>query len=444
MFQLNTWDRQTWRLVVPIILTNITVPVLGLVDTAVVGHLPGAHYLGAVAIGTLVFSIVYSSMFFLRMGTTGLTSQAVGAQNDNEVRAWMVRGCVLAIAIGIVLILLQIPIAALTFSWTGASHNVLALAEDYFFIRIWSAPATLLNFVILGWFIGIQNARPALLTQLVLNGTNIVLDLWFVLGLGLGVAGVAYATLIAEVVGVLFGLWLVHKHAVPMAGKWNLAHALERDKLLKMLRINGNIFIRSVCLQISFFAFTSYGARQGDTILAANTVLLKFTMFTAYALDAFANAVEALAGKAYGANNRNDFRAAVIASGRWALLFATLFAVFYYFFGTYLIDMLTTVDSVRQTARVYLPWLVISPIIAVWSFQLDGVFVGATKSAIMRNAMLVSMIVFYVSLFLLMPQLGNHGLWAALMIFFAARAITLGIYYPRIEKGLKIVDAKPE
>lgn len=436
LFKLNDWDRQTWRLVVPIILTNITVPVLGLVDTAVVGHLPGPQYLGGVAVGTLAFSILFASMFFLRMGTTGLTSQSVGAEDDLEIRAWLVRGCLLAIAIGLILILLQVPIAFLIFSWTGGSAEVLSLAREYFYIRIWCAPATLVNFVLLGWFIGIQNTRPALITQVLLNSTNIVLDLWFVIGLDLGVAGVAYATLIAEIVGVVCGLWLASKHARAFSGNWNIGSALERGKLTNMLHINGNIFVRSVCLQISFFAFTAYGARQGDVILAANTVLLKFTMFTAYALDAFANAAEALAGKAYGANNRDNFRAAVIASSRWALLFSLLFMALFYAMGPLLIDLLTTVPEVRQTARVYLPWLVISPFVAVWSFQLDGIFVGTTKTVIMRNGMILSMIVYFISMAILIPEFGNHGLWLTLMIFFAARALTLGLYYPKIEREI--------
>ena len=436
MFRLNDWDRQTWRLVVPIVLTNITVPLLGIVDTAVVGHLPGAHYLGAVAIGSLVFSILYASMFFLRMGTTGLTSQSVGAEDDAEVRAWLMRGVVLAVGIGALLIGLQVPIGIAVLSWAGGSDDVMSLARDYFAIRIWSAPATLINFVVLGWFIGTQNARPALVTQVVLNSLNIVLDIWFVIGLDLGVAGVAYATLIAEVVGAAFGLYLVERHARRLAGGWSLDSALKKDKLMRMVRINGDIFVRSLCLQVSFFIFTSSGARQGDVTLAANTILLKFTMFTAYALDAFANAAEALAGKAYGANSRADFRGAVLASSRWALVFALLFTGFYGIVGTFLIDALTTVEAVRHEARLYLPWLIASPLISVWSFQLDGIFVGATKTAVMRNAMILSMFGYFLCLYLFVPTFGNHGLWLALMVFFVMRAVTLGIRYPHIEKEL--------
>lgn len=437
MFRFTEWDRQTWRLVVPIILTNVTVPVLGIVDTAVVGHLPGPEYLGAVAVGALIFSIIYSSMLFLRMGTTGLTAQSLGAENHGEVRAWIIRGVVLSFVIGAVLIAAQSLIGGLLLGWVGASDDVRPLAEEYFFIRIWSAPATLLNFAILGWFLGIQKPKAALLTQALLNGVNIALDLWFVIGLDLGVSGVAMATLIAEFVGAFFGLYLVHRYARPLASHWDIKRALEKDKLLRMLRVNSDIFIRSLCLQGSIFLFTSHGARQGDIILASNAILIQFTVFSAYALDAFANAAEALAGKAYGAGKRNDFRAAVIASSRWALVFSLFFAALYAAAGPLLIDALTTVEEVRQTTRIYLPWLIVSPVIAVWSFQLDGIYIGATKTVAMRNTMIISMVFFYLCLLLFVPTMGNHGLWLAFMVFFAMRGITLGIWYPHVERGLK-------
>ncbi len=439
MLRITDWDRQTWRLVIPIILTNVTVPILGVVDTAVVGHLPGPEYLGAVAVGSLIFSIIYSSMLFLRMGTTGLTAQSLGAEDHGEVRAWVVRGVVLSFAIGALLIAAQSLIGALLLGWVGASDDVRPLAEDYFYIRIWSAPATLLNFAILGWFLGIQKPKAALLTQALLNGINIVLDLWFVIGLDLGVAGVAMATVIAEFTGGFFGLYLVYRNALPLADRWDFKRALEKDKLLRMLRVNSDIFIRSLCLQGSIFLFTSHGARQGDVILASNAILLQFTVFSAYALDAFANAAEALAGKAYGAGNRNDFRAAVIASSRWALVFSLFFMALYAAAGPLIIDALTSVEEVRQTTRLYLPWLVVSPVIAVWSFQLDGIYIGATKTVAMRNTMIISLAVFYPCLLLLMPSMGNHGLWLAFMIFFAMRGITLGIWYPRVERDLKAV-----
>ena len=253
----------------------------------------------------------------------------------------------------------------------------------------------------------------------------------------MGVAGVAKATVISQVIGVAYGLWLVQKNASHLDGHWDIPKALKKQKLLLMLRVNGDIFIRSLCLQLSFFVFTAYGARQGDVILAANAVLLQFMMFTAYALDAFANAAEALAGKAYGANNRDDFRAVVVATSRWALIFSVVFCLFYFVTGPLLIDILTSVEEVRQTARIYLPWLVISPFISVWSFQLDGIYIGATRSQAMRNAMIISMAVFCLCTLWLIPLFANHGLWLAFTIFFAMRGITLGVWYPRIERSLK-------
>jgi MATE family multidrug resistance protein len=439
VFKFNEWDRKTWRLVIPIVATNITIPLLGIVDIAVIGHLPGPHYLGGVAIGSLVFSIIFSSMMFLRMGTTGLTAQSLGAEDDDEVRSWFVRGVLIALVIGILLISIQIPISLYVFDWTNASDAVLPLALEYFFIRIWCAPTTLINFVILGWFLGMQNPRDALFTQVVLNGLNIVLDLWFVIGLDMGVAGVAKATLFAEVVGVTFGLWLVKRSARQLRGNWRLTKTLEKQKLLRMIRINSDIFIRSLCLQGSFFFFTSSGARQSDVILACNTILLQFTVLSAYALDAFANAAEALAGKAYGASNQRDFRSAVVASSRWALVFSLFFSLIFYTTGHMLIDVLTSIDDVRDMARVYLPWLIISPLIAVWSFQLDGIYIGATQSAAMRNTMIISMLIFYASLQVLVPTMGNHGLWLGFMIFFAIRGITLGVWYPQVEKSIRNV-----
>ncbi len=436
MLRFTEWDRKTWRLVIPIVLTNITVPILGIVDTAVIGHLPGAHYLGAIAVGTLVFSVLYASMLFLRMGTTGLTSQSVGAKDHAEVRAWLMRGLILSVLIGVILILLQVPIGMAVLGLTGASDAVLNLAADYFYIRIWSAPFTLINFVVLGWFIGVQNTRPALITQVVLNSINIVLDIWFVVGLDLGVSGVAYATVIAEGIGALLGLFLVQQQARHLKERWHIGRALDRLKLIQMLRINGDIFIRSVCLQVAIFVFTSHSARDGDVTLAANTLLLKFTIFTAYALDGFANAAEALVGKAYGANSRADFRAAAYVSSRWAFIFATLFTCLFWVAGTHMIDALTTVEPVRDISRVYLPWLIASPLVAVWSFQLDGIFVGATKTSAMRNAMIMSTLGYLLAVYLLTPLLGNHGLWLSLMLFFALRALTLGVYYPHLEKGL--------
>ncbi|HEX9702150.1 MAG TPA: MATE family efflux transporter, partial [Rhodospirillales bacterium] len=403
-------------------------------DTAVVGHLPGPHYLGAVAVGALVFNVIYHGCNFLRMGTTGLTAQSLGAGEADEVRAWLLRAGLLALAVGAGLIFLQVPIIWAALAVVDPSPDVRPLTETYFAIRIWGAPMALLNFAMLGWFFGIQNTRAALATQIFMNGANIVLDLWFVLGLGWGVAGVAWATLISEVGAVGFGLFLVHRNLRRIGGHWHWEAAVNGRRLARMVRVNGDIMIRSLCLQAAFVTLTAVGARMGDVVLAVNAVLLNFQVFMAYALDGFANAAEALTGEAVGARNRGRFRQAVKATGRWALVFSGGFALLYLAAGGALIDVLTGVPEVRAAARLYLPWAVVLPLISVWSFLLDGIFIGSTWTAEMRNGMAMSLAVFGAALWLLVPGLANHGVWLAFTVFMATRALTLGAFYPRLEK----------
>lgn len=433
----ESWNRQVWRLAGPIILSNISVPLLGAVDTAVVGHLPGPHYIGAVAIGAVVFSFVYWGFGFLRMGTTGLTAQALGAENHEEVRASLLRALLIGAVLGSGLVILQAPIAWGAFTLMEASSNVEPLAREYFFIRIWGAPAVLANYAILGWFLGIRNTRAALYVQVAMNGTNMVLDVIFVFGFGWGVGGVALATLISEVGAVFFGLWLIRRNARTLAGHWALADAIRAEPIRRMLAVNGDIFIRTLCLISAFAIFTSIGARSGDRILAANAVLLNFQTFMAYALDGFAHAAEALTGGAVGARKRDAFRQAVKATSRWAFYFAAAFVLVYAGAGPLLINALTDIPEVRETALTYLPWAVISPMVSVWSFQLDGIFLGATRSKVLRNAMVFSVAVYIAALFVLVPQLGNHGLWLSLMVLMVARALSLGLFYPALERSVE-------
>ncbi len=439
---LENWNRKTWRLAGPVIVSNVSVPLLGAVDMAVVGHLPGPQYLGAVAVAALIFNIVYHGCNFLRMGTTGLTAQALGRGDTNEVAAWLHRSGLLAALIGIALIALQVPILWLSLMIVGPGEAVADLAATYFNIRIWGAPAALFNFALLGWLFGIQNTRAALATQIFMNGLNITLDLWFVLGLGWGVEGVAWATLISEVGSIGLGLYLARRNLIrirgvnaPADGKaW--ARAKDTTALKRMVGVGGDIFVRSLCLQASFVAFTALAARMGDSILAANAVLLNFQLFMSYALDGFANAAEALTGEALGAGNRHRFRQAVKATARWAAVFAVVFSGIYFAFGPLLIDVLTGVPEVRTLAREFLPWAAISPLISVWSFQLDGIFIGSTWTREMRNGMIVSLAVFGLCLIALTPTYANHGLWLAFMLFMAARAVTLGLQYPRLERAI--------
>jgi MATE family multidrug resistance protein len=430
----ENWNRKTWALAGPVILSNVSVPLLGAVDTAVVGQLPGPHYLGGVAVGALIFSVIYGGCNFLRMGTTGLTAQSLGAGNPDEVRGWLARAGLLAVAVGILLIAIQAPVIWASLKIVNPSQQVAPLTEAYFSIRIWGAPFALLNFALLGWFFGIQNTRAALATQIFMNGVNIVLDLWFVLGLGWGVEGVAWATLIAEISAVALGLWLATRNLDAIGGHWQPARIFDTARLARMVKVNGDIFIRSMCLQAAFVMMTAIAARMGDLMLATNAVLLNFQIFSAYAMDGFANAAEALTGEAVGARNRDRFRRAVRASSLWALIFSAAFAVFFFVAGPSLIDILTGVEAVRATARIYLPWMVVLPMISVWSFQLDGIFIGATWTTEMRNGMAMSLSVFALALYLMVPGMGNHGLWLAFSVFMVARALTLGAVYPRLER----------
>ncbi len=432
----ENWNRKTWSLAGPVIISNVSVPLLGAVDIAVVGHLPGPHYLGAVAVGALIFNFIYHGFNFLRMGTTGLTAQSLGARDPDEVRAWLARAGLLALLIGAFLILIQSPVLWASLAVVDPGPLVRPLTDAYFSIRIWGAPMALLNFALLGWFFGIQNTRAALATQIFMNGVNIVLDLWFVLGLGWGVEGVAWATLISEVSAIGLGLWLVRVNLKRIGGDWHLERAFDGKRLARMFRVNGDILIRSLCLQTAFVIVAAVGARMGDVVLAANAVLLNFQMFTSYALDGFANAAEALTGEAVGAKNRGRFRQAVKATSLWAVAFSTCFTFFYLALGTVFVDILTSVPEVREAARQYLLWVQLLPLISVWSYQLDGIFIGSTWTAEMRNGMVASLAVFAIVLVPLVPAYGNHGLWLAFSLFMITRALTLGAVYPRLERAV--------
>ena len=434
------WNRRIWAFAGPVILSNISVPLLGAVDTAVVGRLPGPHYLGAVAVGALIFSVLYAGLFFLRMGTTGLTAQSHGRRSVIEVHEWLLRALALAVALGVLITALQWPIGRAAFAIVAPSSEVAELAERYYQVRIFGAPFALINLALLGWFFGVQNTRAALITQLYLNGSNIGLDIAFVQGLGWGVPGVAWATLISEVSAAALGLFFARRQLRALRARaaepappgsldlWN------RTALARMFSVNRDIFIRSMCLQAAITTFTSLGARMSDQVLATNAVLINFQWFMSYGLDGFANAAESFVGEAVGSRSRTRLRAAVKASTQWALILAVAFTLAYALLGPLLIDTLTHVDDVRSSAREYLPWAVLLPLLSVWSFQLDGIFVGATGTRAMRNSMLLSLLVFAGALAALVPTWDNHGLWAAFAIFMVARALTLGAYYPALER----------
>ena len=430
------WHRRVWHLAAPLMLANISTPLLGAVDTAVIGHLDDAAFLGGLAIGAMAFNFLYWSVNFLRMGTSALTAQARGADDRIEGVAVLARAVGLGLVIGLVMVALQWPFRLVSLAFFDASAAVEASATVYMEVRIWSAPATLINFVLLGWFLGSRRPVTALLLQVLLNGTNIVLDLVFVIGLDAGVAGVAVASVCAEYLTVATGLLLAGFRV-----RWpTLALAWPRIRhpaaARALLSINSNIFVRTLCLVSAFALFTRTGAGLGDTVLAANLVLLQFQMFCAFALDGFADTAEVLVGGAVGSRRRADLRAAVAASTLWAGLFASAFALVFAVFGGLLIDVLTGIGEVRLAAREYLPWLIALPLISVWSFQLDGIFIGATRGQALRNAMLVSLALFVAAIALLVPAMDNHGLWLAFSLFMVARAATLVVAYPSLLRSV--------
>jgi MATE family multidrug resistance protein len=418
----------------PIVLSNVTTPLLGVTNTAVIGRLGEAHLIGAVAIGATVFSLLFWAFGFLRMGTTGLTAQAAGAGDKAETVAILARALLIAGVAGCGLILLQWPVAALAFALIKGSTAVEENARTYFAIRIWSAPFALANYALLGWFIGLGKTRTALILQIGLNGANILLNASFVSGFGWGVAGVALGTLIAEALAAAFGLWLV----VAEIGGWHAwpswLRVLDRAALMRMVGVNTDLLVRTLSLLFAFTFFTAQAARAGDVVLAANEVLLQFLNVSAYLLDGFAFATEVLAGRAIGAAREERFRDAIRLSSVWAGGIALGVSAIYAVAGTAIIDALTTNATVRETARLYLPWAIAAPIVGVACFQLDGVFIGATRTRDMRNMMLVSLAIFLGAWAVLTPVFGNHGLWASLMVFFIARALTLVVHFPALER----------
>lgn len=430
------WHGRVWLLAGPIIVSNLSTPLLGAVDTAVVGRLPDAAYIGGVALGAVIFNFLYWGFGFLRMGTTGFTAQAFGAGDADELRAALLRPALLALVLGLLLLVLQAPLGWIAFALLEASEEVEGFAGTYYGIRIWSAPAALLNYAVLGWLLGTQRARATLMLQVFLNGTNIVLDIAFVIGLGWGIAGVAWASVIAEVAAAGLGLAIIGRALRGAGGRWDPARMFRRDRLVALLRVNLDIFLRTLSLIVAFSYFTAQGAKMGDVPLAANAILMHLQAFVAYGLDGFAHAAEILAGGAVGARSRAAFRQAVRTSTVWALGTALGFAAVYALLGAPVVRLFTVIEEVRAAAIVYLPWLVLSPLISVWSFQLDGIFIGATRTGAMRNAMVLSLLAFLAAVWLLVPIWGNHGLWLAFALFMATRAVTLGAAYPRLERSI--------
>jgi MATE family multidrug resistance protein len=419
---------------VPIVVSNVTTPLVGAVDTAVIGQSGIVADMGGVALGATIFSLLFWSFGFLRMGTSGLTAQAVGRRDNGEIAAGLQRSLLIALAAGVLLILLQRPIAALFLYLLQGSPEVQQAARAYFDVRIWSAPFAFVNYAILGWLVGLGKATHAFLLQLVLNLVNIALALLLALELGYGVPGVGAATLLAEIVAVVLGAWLATSEMTRRGGFAGWGRVLSRAELGRALSVNRDIMIRTFCLLAAFTYFTAQGARLGDVVLAANAILFDLFGIAAYFLDGFAHAAETHVGRAVGAGGRARFAEAIRLSSIWAGVLAGLVGVVTLIGGGVVIDLMTTSPEVREAARNYLAWAALSPVLGVAAFQLDGIYIGATWTADMRNMMVLSLVVFLAVYTVIGPLYGNHGLWTALMVFFAVRGLSLGLRLPGLAR----------
>jgi len=426
--------RSVLAVAVPIMLSNVSEPLIGVVNTAVVGRLPDPYYIGAIAVGALIFSFIFWGFGFLRMSTGGLSAQAVGAGDTEELVAVLGRALAIAAAAGLVLIVLAPLIRSIAFDLIGASPEVRAHGEAYFNYRIWSAPFAFANYCVMGWFIGQSKARLAFFVQLFLNLGNMGLSAAFVLGLGMTSDGVGLAALIAEAASALLALGLAFGLMRRMGHRFNRARILDRPRLLRTIAMNGDVMIRTLCLVFAFSWFTARGARAGDVTVAANAVLMNFFSVAAYLIDGFAYASEALVGQSVGARDRARFSAAVRLTSVWALAVGLACTVVIWFAGPWLIDLMAVSPGVREAARLYLPWAALTPLLGTVCFQFDGIFTGAMATRDMRNMMIVSLAAFMLAWWWLEAAYGNHGLWAALCLFFVARGVTFASRMPAIER----------
>jgi MATE family multidrug resistance protein len=429
----NAFDnRAIWRIAAPMVLSSATTPLLGLVDTAVVGHLPDPQYLAAVGTGSTIFSVLFMGLNFLRMGTTGVTAQAFGTADGSAVRDSLGQALLIALVLATVILSLQGPIISIALALLAPTSSVAGYTDQYFRIRVLSAPWALANFVLAGWLLGMQNARGPLAMSLVANLTNLVLDILFVTKLGLAVRGVALASVIAEMTGSITGLAFVRIALLDMPGPFRLPRLLEVHRYKRLFAVNADLWLRTLSLMFVFGFVTAQGARAGDVILAANSLLMNFQFLLSYVLDGIANAAEALVGKAIGMRDRAGMLLAVHKTLAWSLGLAAVFSVLYLVGGRYMIGLLTSIDTVRRYAGAYLPWLVLSPLVSVWSFLYDGVYVGATRSREMRIVMMSSAFFVFLPVWYVAQPLGNHGLWLAFMAFMAARGLGMWWWFGRL------------
>jgi len=421
-------------LAIPLIISGISTPILGAVDTAVIGRIPDPASIGGVAVGAVIFNTMYWLLGFLRVSTSGFTAQAEGANNQSEMVLSLLRPMILAILFGLVFIILQGPILTFTLPLIGGSEAVSFFAATYFSIRIWGAPFILLSYVIIGWLVGMGKVRLALVTQIWMNVLNIILDLVFVLGLGMGVKGVAYATLIAEISAVVLGAWFIYSINREKIAGIKLSMLLATEPILKMMKMNRDLFLRTVCLLTMTVIFVSMGANMGEVTLAANAILLQIHYIIAYLFGGFANASSILVGRAIGSSNFVLYKRAFTLSAQWGLGSAILLSLGVVIFGESIIAVFTIIPEVIAMSEDYLVWIILFPIVGFWGLQLEGIFSGATEAKSIRDSIALALIVFFIALWLFVPLYQNHGLWIAFVIFSLSRSFFLSLFVPKLTR----------
>lgn len=429
--------KQLFVLALPMILSNITAPLLGLVDTAVIGHLEFAYYLGGSTVGAMIITAITWLCGFLRMSTTGLSAQAFGEDNSELNCLILLRGIIVASAIGLSVIVFQSFYLDLALSLAGGSEQVQFYAREYSSVRVWGLPAALANLVILGWLLGNHKTKVVLWLIIATNLINLLLDLLFVIGFGWQVKGVAAATLIAEYSGLFIGLSLIFANfkqkffGLFTSIKHLIARITEKAALLSYFKLNRDILIRTLCLEICFIFMTFQGARLGDNVIAANAILMNFLMLISFGLDGIANAAEVMVGKAKGENNQKSMFVSVNVALFWTGIFALMYSLLFYMGGQYFIATISSIPEVVEYAQRHMIWIIALPLLACWCYLYDGVYVGLMQAHVMRNSMLVATFGCFFPVWWLLKDYGNHGLWAAFSVFMLARGVTLAWHYQR-------------
>ncbi len=421
----RTYHKEILQIAFPSILSNITVPLLGLADMTIAGHLGTASYIGAIAIGSTIFNMIYWIFAFLRMGTSGMTSQAFGANNRQEILHLLQRSLTTSGLLSATIILLQSPILHAALLIMAPDENVTTLSSEYFRICVWGAPAVLGLYSLTGWFIGMQNAKYPLYVAIVQNITNIAVSLFLVFGLHLNVSGIAWGTLIAQYTGFILSILCCRRlcERIGVKGKFIVHEVLRKNDIKRFFSVNRDIFLRTLCLVGVTLYFTSAGSRQGEYILATNALLMQYFTLYSYFMDGFAFAGEALAGKCIGAKNHNGLQYVIKALFLWGMGVALCFTALYGMFGEYLMTLLTDEPEVIHTAMNYLPWVILIPFAGLCAFIWDGVFIGLTATRYMLVSMFCAMVVFFTANHFMFPVWNNHALWLAFLLYLFTRGL---------------------